>query len=192
MTVLLIGLAIFIGVHTMLVVMPEWRHAQIARFGLWPWRTAFGAVSLTGLALTVAGYGIARRTPVWLWFPPPWMPYLAALFMLLAAILLAAAFVHGNHFKQKLGRPLIASVLLWACAHLLANGTLHAVILFGAFFVWAALGWMVWRWQDRANNVTFANGRFSRDVATIVAGAIVWAIFAFALHGWLIGVYPLG
>jgi len=64
MTVLLAGLAIFIGIHTMLVIMPAWRNAQIARLGLWPWRTVFGTVSLTGLALRIAGYRSARRTPV--------------------------------------------------------------------------------------------------------------------------------
>jgi len=120
------------------------------------------------------------------------MPDLAALLTLIAAILLAAAFVRDNHIKQVLGRPLIAGVMLWAFAHLLASGTVHAILLFGAFFVWAMVGWMMWRWQDRANGVTFPAGRFSRDVATVVAGVIAWSIFAFKLHGWLIDVYPLG
>ena len=116
----------------------------------------------------------------------------AGLLMLLSFILLAAANVPGNAIKARVGHPMVAGVKVWAFAHLLANGTLADVILFGSFLVWAIINFIASRKRDRAAGVTYPVGGASRTVITLVAGTAMWAVFAFWLHRMLIGVAPFG
>jgi uncharacterized membrane protein len=120
------------------------------------------------------------------------MRHVAALLMVFAFILFVAAYVPGNWFKAKLHHPQFLSVKVWAFAHLLANGTLIDVLLFGGFLSWAVLGFTAARRRDRAAGTVYAPATARGTAIAVVAGLAVWAVFAFWLHGWLIGVKPFG
>lgn len=190
MAILILGLLIFIGVHSIRLVSPSWRDAQVARFGRQGWRGLYSVASLVGFVLIVWGYGIARRAPTVLWMPPFGIRHLTALLVAVAFVLIVAAYMPGNRIKRTIGHPMMAGAAIWALGHLLANGTLNAVVLFGVFLVWGAVGVVVWRGRDRAAGIRYPEGTLAGDVKTVVVGLIAWAIFAFVLHRWLIGVNP--
>lgn len=192
MSVLIIGLVVFLGVHSVRIVAEDWRRAQIARLGEKGWKSAFTVVSLIGFVLLVWGYGLARRDPTVLWTPPPWAPHLAAPLTALAFILFPAAHVPETHFKSLLKHPMVTGVMLWSIAHLAANGTLNALVLFGAFLVWSVVDLIAALRRDAMANVVYPPGRLSKDLICVVAGLVAWAIFALWLHGVLIGVRPFG
>lgn len=192
MALLVVGLAIFIAIHSIRVVAAPWREAQIERFGMPAWRGFFALFSILGIVLIVWGYGLARRYPVPIWLPPFGMAHVTALLTAIAFVMIAAACVPGNHIKRALGQPFMSGVALWAFAHLLANGTLHAIVLFAALLVWALVKLRADRRRDREAGVVYAPGTLARDALAAVIGLVAWAVFAFWLHGVLIGVRPLG
>ena len=110
--------------------------------------------------------------------------------MLLSFVLVAAAYVPGNKIKAAVGHPMVAGVKLWAFAHLLSNGRLADLILFGAFLAWAIANYVVSRKRDRAAGTNYPPGTWPRTLMPVAAGAIVWAVFVFGLHQYLIGVPP--
>jgi uncharacterized membrane protein len=124
--------------------------------------------------------------------PPLWTRHVAALLTVPAFILIVAAYVPGNRIKAGLGHPMVAGVKVWAFAHLLANGTLAGVILFGAFLAWAMADFASARRRDRRAGTVYPAGTIARDAVAVIVGLIAWAAFAFYLHGWLIGVRPFG
>ncbi|WP_194715089.1 NnrU family protein [Noviherbaspirillum soli] len=190
MTILLLGLVIFLGVHSTRIVADGWRSAQIARIGPGPWKLGYTVLSLIGFYLLLWGYGAARQAPVVLWTPPVAMRHLAGLLTLIAFVLLAATYVPRNGIKARLHHPMVLSVKLWALAHLLANGTLADVLLFGSFLAWAVLSFRAARRRDRAAGALYPAGTAAGTLATVAVGSAAWALFAFRLHGWLIGVQP--
>ena len=192
MTTLLAGLVLFLGAHSVRIFADGWRSAQIARAGTGAWKAIYSIVSLAGFAMIVWGYGQTRLAPVDLWFPPAWTRHAAALLTLPAFVLLAAAYVPGTRIKAAVGHPMVAGVKLWAFAHLLSNGRLGDVVLFGAFLAWAIADFIASRRRDRAAGTRHAVGPGSRDVLAVAIGVVAWAAFAFVLHGWLIGVRPFG
>lgn len=192
MTWLLLGLVIFLGSHSVRIFAEPWRGARIAAMGLNAWKGVYSIVAIAGFVLIVWGYGVARGAPVILFSPPVWTKHVAALLTIPAFILLAAAYVPGTRIKRAVGHPMIAGVKAWAFAHLLANGTLADVVLFGAFLVWAIVDYIAARRRDRAAGTVYVVGPVTRDVAAVVVGLVAWAAFAFWLHTVLIGVRPFG
>jgi uncharacterized membrane protein len=192
MTWLVLGLVIFLGTHSVRIFAESWRGARIAAMGLNAWKGVYSVVSILGFVLLVWGYGVARGAPVILYSPPVWTKHVAALLTIPAFILLAAAYVPGTRIKRAVGHPMVAGVKSWAFAHLLANGTLADVVLFGAFLVWAIADYIAARRRDRAAGTVYVVGPITRDVTAVVVGLIAWAAFAFWLHGALIGVRPFG
>jgi uncharacterized membrane protein len=190
--VLIIGLFVFLGLHSTRVVAEGWRSAQIARLGERGWRGLYSLGALIGFALIVWGYGLARRSPVVLWDTPVWSRHLAALLVLIAFILVAAAYTPRNHLKASLGHPMLLGTKVWAFAHLLSNGTLADLLLFGSFLAWAVVAFRSARLRDRLAHVSYPAGTASGTLVAVVAGLVAWAVFAFYLHGLLIGVQPLG
>lgn len=190
MIVLLLGLIAFLGAHSARIVAERWRARQIARYGLGRWKAIYSIVSVVGLVLIVWGYGLARTDPVVLWQPPAWTRHLAALLTLAAFVLIAAAYVPGTHIKAKLRHPMVIGIKLWAAAHLIANGTLADVLLFGSFLAWAVFDFKAARARDRAAGVQYAPTGAARDVVAIAVGLAAWIVFALYLHAWLIGVRP--
>lgn len=192
MLVLVLGLVVFLGSHSVRIFADPWRTRQIERLGEKRWKFLYSAASLAGFVLIIWGYGMARREPVVLWAQPVWAVHLAALLTLLAFILFPAAHIPGNHFKAWVKHPMVVGVGLWAFAHLVANGTLNAMVLFGAFLVWAMVDCVAALRRDAALGVVYPAGVLSKDLMAVVSGGVVWVMFVLWLHGWLIGVRPFG
>ena len=192
MAMLLLGLVLFLGVHSVRIVADGWRTATVAKIGEKKWKGAYTLVSLAGFALLVYGYGQARQAPVALWSPPRGMNHLAALLMVVSFVLVAAAYVPRNGIRARLHQPMILGVKTWALAHLLANGNLADVVLFGAFLAWAILDFRAARQRDRAAGTAYPAGTTQGTVVTVVIGVAAWVVFVFWAHAWLIGVSPLG
>lgn len=133
-----------------------------------------------------------RRLPRQAKAPPRGMRHLAALLTLIAFVLLAATYVPRNAIKARLHHPMVLAVKVWALAHLLANGNLADVLLFGSFLLWAAFSFRAARQRDRAARTTYPAGTTAGTVTTVVVGLAAWAVFAFWAHGLLIGVRPIG
>lgn len=192
MTLLIVGLLIFLGVHSLGVFADDWRKQQRARLGEMRWKGLFALVSLTGFVLICWGFGLARQHPVFLYAPPLFLRHLNSLFTLVAFVLLAAAYVPRNHLKAKFGHPMLLGVKAWALGHLLATGMLRDVVLFGAFLLWAVVLFIVSRRRDRAERISYAAGTLQGDALTLLFGIAFWVAFTFWLHLWLIGVKPIG
>jgi uncharacterized membrane protein len=192
MTLLIVGLVLFLGVHSTRIFADGWRGAQIARLGEKPWKGVYSLVSIVGFVLLVWGYGMARSNPLPLWTPPLWGAPVAGVLMVVSFVLLAAAYVPRNQIKARLHHPMMLGVKVWAFAHLLANHTLADLLLFGSFLVWAALGYRAARARDRAAGTVYPAGTASATAVTVIVGVALWALFAFWLHRVLIGVSPMG
>jgi uncharacterized membrane protein len=192
MSYLILGLILFLGVHSVRIVAEDWRTQARSRIGEMKWKGLYSAASLIGFGLIVWGFGLARQQPVQLWNPPLAMRHLAALLTLGSFILLAAAYVPGNSIKATLHHPMVLATKVWALAHLLANGNLAHVVLFGSFLLWAVLDFTAARRRDRAAGTTYPRGSAGGTAITVIAGLVGWLAFALWLHGWLIGVRPLG
>jgi uncharacterized membrane protein len=197
MSLLVLGLFLFLGAHSSRVFAEAWRTRIISTIGPLAWKGLYSIVSLIGLVLIVKGYALAREAPVILWNPPVAMRHLASLFTLVSFVLLAAAYVPRNRIRQKLGHPMVIGVKLWAFAHLLANQTLADLCLFGGFLLWAVLSFRAARARDRAAagsgaSVAVARGSIVADLLTVGIGLGAWAAFAMVLHARWIGVAPFG
>ncbi|WP_294766808.1 NnrU family protein [uncultured Rhodoferax sp.] len=192
MPYLLAGLLIFLGVHSLRIVSEDSRTHLRARFGEAAYKGVYTLASLIGFALIVWGFGVARENPVQLWNPPEGMRHLAAGLTLVAFVLLTAAYVPRNGIKARLHHPMVLGVKVWALAHLLATGALAQALLFGSFLLWAVLCFRAARQRDRAAATVYAAGTLLSTGLTAVLGIAAWAVFAFFLHGWLIGIRPLG
>lgn len=189
MSLLILGLVVFLGLHSVRIVAEDWRAAQIRRLGEPAWKGIYSVASLLGLGLIIWGFGEARLTPTVLWNAPVWARHLAALLMLVSFVLLVAAYVPGNALKARLQHPMVLGVKVWALAHLLANNTLADLLLFVSFLVWAVLDFRSARRRPAAAPAPAALGP---TVVTLVVGTLAWAAMAFWAHAWLFGVRPLG
>ena len=192
MSALILGLLMFLGMHSARIVAEGWRTQVIAQRGPGAWKGLYTVVSLVGLGLVIWGYGQARLAPVVLWAAPVWTRHLAALLVLVALVLLAAAQVPGNGIKARLHHPMVLGVNVWALAHLLANNTLADLLLFGSFLVWAVLDFRSSRQRDRAAGTVYPPGTAGRTVAAVALGVLLWVVLAFGAHQWLFGVRPFG
>ncbi|WP_157270150.1 NnrU family protein [Azohydromonas aeria] len=190
MTLLLLGLILFLGTHSVSILAPEWRRGWIARHGEGPWKGLYSLVSLAGFAALIVGYGWARQDPLVLWTPPLWTRHLALLLMLPVFPLLLAAYLPGR-IKAAAKHPMLVAVKLWALAHLLANGTLADLLLFGGFLAWAVADRISVKRHPRGP-VPGAPPRAANDAIALVAGLALYALFVTRAHAWLFGVSPLG
>lgn len=190
MALLVLGLILFLGAHSVRMLAGPWRARAIERVGAGPWKGLYALVSAAGFVLIIWGFGSARQHPVALYAPPPALRHLNALFTLLAFILLAAAYVPRNHLKQAVGHPMVAGVAVWATGHVLATGWTHDLVLFGAMLTWALIEFMSLRARDRGLGTVYPTGTVGGDVLAIGIGAAAWVIFAFWLHVRWIGVRP--
>ncbi len=192
MAVLILGLVLFLGVHSTRIVADGWRTATIARIGEKPWKGLYALASIAGFVLIVWGFGLARRNPVYLWEAPMGMRHLAGTLLLIAFVLLVATYVPRNSIKARLHHPMVLAVMVWALAHLLANGNLADVVLFGSFLVWAVFSFLAARQRDRVAGTVYLAGTMAATAITVVVGLAFWALFAFWAHGYLFGVRPFG
>ena len=191
MSLLIIGLIIFLGSHSCRIFAEPWRNHMIDRLGEVKWKGLYTIISIIGLVLVVIGYGQARQTPVVLWQPATYLTHIAILLNLVAFIFLAGSSPSNNAIRLKLKHPMILGVKVWALAHLLANGTLVDLILFGSFLLWAVLDFR----SARKRPILMPEKAVVSTKATvivIISGIVIWAAFIFGLHQYLIGVSPLG
>ncbi len=192
MTFLILGLLVFLGVHSTRIIADDWRMAQLRRLGEGAWKGIHSLLALAGFGLIIWGFGLARQQPVVLWTAPVEMRQVAGLLTLIAFVLLAAAYVPRNAIKSSVRHPMVLAVKVWAFAHLLASGTLAGLVLFGAFLGWAIACFIAARRRDRTAGTHYPAGTPGATAAAVVVGAAAWAGFAFWLHGALIGVRPFG
>jgi uncharacterized membrane protein len=188
MFLLILGLILFLGIHSVRIVAPDWRDAQRARLGENRWKGLYSLVSLVGFVLIVWGYARAWPVAPVLYEPPLWMRHVTLALMLPALISLMAFAFPAGRLKPALKHPMLAAIKLWAVAHLLANGDLASLLLFGSFLVWAVLDRIaVKRLGDRIP----APGPVKWDIVAVVAGTLLYVLFVWRLHAWLFGVSPL-
>ena len=192
MALFILGLAIFLGVHSVRIFADGWRTQMIGRMGAMPWKGLYAAVSILGFVILVIGFRQVRAESTVLYVTPAWMKHVTAVLMMVAMILFVAAYIPRNWFKARFHHPQVLSVKAWALSHLLAVGVAADVILFGAFLAWAVLSFSAARRRDRANNVAYAAPNAIGTTITVATGLVAWSVFALLLHGPLIGVRPLG
>jgi uncharacterized membrane protein len=188
MTVLIIGLVLFLGVHSVRIAAPGWRDRRIATMGEGPWKGFYSLVSIVGFVLLVWGYSLARQEAPILYEPPVWMKHVTALLMILAFVSLAIYAAPAGRLKPMLKHPMLVAVKIWALAHLLANGDLASVLLFGTFLVWAVFDRIS---AKRRAAPLPAAGPVLNDGIAVVAGLVVYALFVWRLHELLFGVMPM-
>ena len=190
MALFLIGLVIFLASHSCRIFAESWRNQMIDRLGEVKWKGLYTIISLIGFIIMVIGYGQARQDTVVLWQPNVALIYIALALNLVAFIFLAGSSPSNNAIRLKLKHPMILGVKVWALAHLISNGTLINLILFGAFLIWAVLDFR----SARKRPVLIAEQAqvsTKATVITIASGVILWIVFLFGLHQYLIGVSPL-
>jgi uncharacterized membrane protein len=189
MTLLLLGMLLFIGAHSVSIFAPAWRDGMAARLGEKTWKGLYAAVSLVGFVLLVLGYSAARQAPVSLYVPPVWTRHLALLLMLPVFPLLVATYLPGR-ISRAARHPMLLAVKIWATAHLLANGMLADVVLFGVLLAWAVADRISLK-RRPARPIPAAPPRPINDLVATGLGLLVYVAFVAALHRALFGVSPL-
>ncbi len=192
MFVMITGLVLFIGMHSVRIFAEDWRARQIAARGENVWKGVYTVISLAGLVLIVWGYGLAREAPVPVWDPPVGLRHLAILLNAVAFFLIAQNRGSRGPITARLGHPMVLAVKVWAIAHLMANGTLADIILFGSILVWAVADFSAARRRDRQAGTVHVAGPWRNDLIPGAVGLALWAAFIWSLHERLIGVSPLG
>ena len=192
MVELLLGLLVFLGVHSTRIFADAWRSAVIERIGPLAWKGLYALLSLLGFWLLIRGWQQVRLEPQVLWTTPVALRHVAALLMLPALVLWVAAYVPGNRIRARLHHPMVLGTKTWALSHLLANNSLADLLLFGSFLLWSVVLFVVSRRRDRIEQRPVEPGRMLPTVVTVLLGLGLWAALAFWLHAALIGVRPLG
>ncbi len=191
MTLLVIGLVLFLGIHSIRIVADPLRMKLLAALGPVGYKGFYSVISLVGLVLIVIGYGQARLEPTWLYYPPPFLRHLNMLLMLLVFPALLAAYFPGR-IQNLLKHPMLVAVKAWALAHLLVNGTLAAVLLFGGFLVWAVADRISVKRRSGPGSAPQLPRTALNDVIVVIGGLGLYVAFAFWLHPILFGVSVMG
>lgn len=194
MLLLILGLVLFLGVHSVSIVSPDGRNRLAQRLGEGPWKGLYSLASLAGFVLIVVGFGAAREAPVVLYTLPNGFRHLAAVLMLPVFVLLLAAYLPGR-IQRTAKHPMLLAVKLWALAHLLANGTLADVLLFGGFLAWAVVDRISVKKRAAAGLLRAGPvlpGSQANDAIALVGGLGLYVLFVVWAHAWLIGVRPFG
>jgi uncharacterized membrane protein len=191
MTLFVAGLLVFLGIHSISIVAPRWRDAQAARMGENAWKGLYAVASIVSLVAMIYGYGIARQLPVMVYAPSMALRHLSFLLMLPVFPLLIAAYLPGR-IKRLARNPMLLAVILWAVSHLLANGTLNDLLLFGAFLVWAVADLISVSRRPNVRPVPSAPASAINDVIVVVAGLGLCAFVLLWAHARVVGVSPLG
>lgn len=190
MTLLIIGLVLFLGAHSISIFAPAGRDALAAKMGPLAWKALYGVVALIGLILIIKGYAAARMQPVVVWQPPAFMGHITALLMLPVFVFFLATYFPGR-ISAALKHPTLVAVKLWALAHLLANGMLADMLLFGAFLAWAVADRISLKRRKPSSHPQLPKTAVN-DVVAIVGGLAIYFGFAFWAHLAWIGVSPFG
>jgi uncharacterized membrane protein len=186
---LILGLAVFFGVHSISLLALPWRNRVAERLGTRTWQGVYSIAAIAGLYLLVSGYGAARVSDAVLYATPPAFRYIAALLMLPAFSLALASVIPGR-IRTAAKHPLLLATMLWAAAHLLTNGSVADLLLFGIFLVWAVAVRISLEHRP-ARPIRVLPSSPANDVIVVVGGLALYAIFMFWLHARLFGLVPL-
>ncbi len=197
---LILGLVLFLGAHSVRIFADDWRSRTIEAWGEKAFKGVYALVSLAGFYALIVGYNEVRMQPLVIWQPPIATRHVSVLLMLLASILLVATYIPGNFFKVRMGHPMILSVKVWALAHLLSNGNLADLVLFGTFLLWSVLIFKTSRARGRAlaaaqtmdEQLQAPQPKMTATLAAVVLGALLWASITFHLHALVVGISPMG
>ena len=189
---LVAGLILFLGVHLSRVVAPEFRATTIATRGDGVWKGIYTAASLVGFGLIIWFYGDAVANGPYLYEPPVWAKHINALLMLFASISMGVYLFPAGRLKPALKHPMLLAVKIWALGHLLANGSLAAILLFGSFLAWAVVVRIALKKREQRGEASLpVAGPIKWDLFAVVAGLIIYVVFVGWLHLWLFGVAPI-
>jgi uncharacterized membrane protein len=191
MAILVLGLVIFLGVHSTRIVSDGGRDKAIARFGEGGWKGIYSLLSAIGFALIVWGFARARYGAPQLWTPLPGARHITMLLMLLALILLASYLFKRSHITAAVHHPMLWSVVLWSAGHLIANGSVADLVLFGAFLVWSAADLASAYARDRRNGVIYPAPDLAATAGALAIGLVAYGLLLGGLHLWLFGMSPL-
>jgi uncharacterized membrane protein len=189
MLILILGLVIFLGVHSLSIINEPVRNRLLKSMGEGPFKGAFSVVSVVGLILIVVGYGMARADPAVLYVPPAWLRHVALLLLVPVFPLLVATYFPGR-ISRTVKHTMLVAVKLWAVAHLLANGMLHDVVLFGAFLAWAVVDRISLK-RRQGHPVPTLPAKPANDAIAVIGGLVIYVLFVLWIHQWLIGVPPV-
>ncbi|MEE8632865.1 MAG: NnrU family protein [Methyloceanibacter sp.] len=184
MTLLIVGIVVFLGLH-LLPAFPQVRENLIGRLGKNAYRALFSVLSLASFVLLIWGFAVAPVVQIW--SPPPWTRWVAIILMLPAFIFLVAAYVPGR-IKARVKNPFLIAIKIWALAHLIANGDLASIILFGAFLAYAVVDRIALKGREPTALVeTPGEGSTRNDMIAVVFGVLAYVVFLVWLHPLLIG-----
>jgi len=188
MSILIAGLVVFFAVHSVSIFNEPWRDSMVAKLGEWPWKGVYSMAAIIGFVLIVWGYGLARVDPVVLYSPPMWLRHVSILILVPVFPLLLATYLPGR-IQSMARHPMLVATKLWAVAHLLANGTLADVLLFGSFLVWAVIDRISMKRRTQRLIPGAPPSKFN-DIIAVLFGLVLYTVFVLWLHAWLIGVSP--
>ena len=190
MLIFLVGLLVFLGIHSISIVAPRWRDAQVGRMGEGKWKGLYSLTSIVSFVAMLYGYGMTRHAPIMVYMPPMGLRHLALLLMAPVFPLLIAAYLPGR-IRHATRHPMLLAVILWAASHLSANGTLGDILLFGGFLVWAVADLISVSRRARVRPVPSAPALAINDVIVVVAGLGLYAFMLLWGHAHMVGVSPL-
>ena len=191
MATLVLGLVIFLGLHSTRIVAEGGRAKAIARLGEGPWKGVYSLLSLIGFALIIWGFGQARWNAAELWTPPIWTRHTNILLMLISLILIGAYIFKKSHIAVAVHHPMVWGVAIWAAGHLIANGSAADLLLFGAFLVWAGADLVSAYGRDARNSVVYPEPNWGATIGAVALGVVLWIALLGGLHLWLFGVSPM-
>ena len=186
LAILVAGLVVFIGAHVF-VTMRDQRAALIGRIGEGPYKGLLALASVIGLILIGYGFGEYRATD-WIdvWYPPRWTFYITEFLMWPASILVVAAYIRGNIWRT-LKHPMLVGVKTWAVAHLISNGDLGSILLFGSFLLWAGYDRMTLKHRADAGAPAIPAGGHRNDIIALVVGTVLYVVLGLVFHPLVVG-----
>jgi uncharacterized membrane protein len=186
LAILVAGLVVFIGAHVF-VTMRDQRAALIGRIGEWPYKGLLALASIIGLILIGYGFGEYRATD-WIdvWYPPRWTYYITQFLMWPASIFVVAAYIRGNIWRT-LKHPMLVGVKTWAVAHLISNGDLGSILLFGSFVLWAGYDRLTLKHRADAGAPTIPAGGHRNDIIALVVGTVLYVVLGLVFHPLVVG-----
>lgn len=190
MALLIVGLVLFLGAHSIAIAAPAWRGRMVTRLGLSGYRAGYAVVSLAGFVAIVYGYAEARQAPILFYGRSDGMAHFAMLLLVPVFPLLLATYLPGR-IQSTLKHPMLVAVKLWALAHLLVNGTVADLILFGSFLAWAVIDRISLKRRTPESPPSAPAGKLN-DLIALVLGLVIYVVFVMYLHRLLIGVPPIG
>lgn len=191
LAIMIVGLAVFIGTHV-ITTRRDTRAALIARAGEGPYRIAYSVASIVGVVLIGWGFGLYRATG-WIdvWYPPAWTRHVTVALVWISIICITAAYFPGR-IKATLKHPMLVGVKLWALAHLISNGDLGSIILFGAILGWAVFDRISLKRRTDPGAPPIPIGGAAKDVVAVIGGTVLFLALGFLFHPYVVGVPAFG